>query len=431
MRRSAAALEASALISAMLVLPACSTGGTAPESGGAGDPAKAEITYAGWTPEQGTFDEILAGFNADNPDIKVSSNLAPYDDYLTSLRTELSAGQGPDIFALEPGALLTQFKGFAVPVDQLADDSSWAEKYTDSALGGATVDGTVYGLPTGVNAAGFLWVNETLLEQDKVTIPTDYDQLVSAVATLEANGHVGVAYGGKDAWQNLDLFMSVANGIDSDALYKALDGNGSWQEPKLVESFAAYQRIFNDRVVQDGATGAATYMDAVNLFLDGKAAFYASGSWELGMTVADSTKDRMAKFSSTVIPFPTPSSDGSGYITADASSILVINKSSKNQAAAFKLAQYMSSGAGGQVLTDFFLDTPPIKDAPGPAGLSESAAETRKVLTSAIADQYAGYRQLRNVEVKEALSGALTQLMLGSMTAEQAAQTVQQASESA
>src|SRR5699024_4296764 len=162
--------------SVAMMLAGCALGGPATE-GSSGDTDEASITYGSWTPEEGTFDEIVAGCNEENPGIAVESSLAPYDDYLTTLRTELAAGEGPDLFALEPGALLTQFQDFVVPVAELADDPEWAEAYTESAIGGATLDGEVYGLPTGVNSAGLLWVNYTLLTDLGLEVPTDYEEL--------------------------------------------------------------------------------------------------------------------------------------------------------------------------------------------------------------------------------------------------------------
>src|SRR5699024_6873370 len=127
-----------------------------------------------------------------------------------------------------------------------------------------------------------------------------------------------------------------------------------------------------------------------------------------------------------VIAFPAPGADGS-QTTADANSILVVNRASENQAAAFKLAEYMSSGPGAQVLTDFFLDTPPTRGADGPADLSPEAAQTREQITEIQEETYAGYRQLRDLTVKDALAGALSELMLDRISPADAAAQVQEA----
>jgi raffinose/stachyose/melibiose transport system substrate-binding protein len=420
MRRSVAVLAMATV--GVLALAGCAAPGEEAEEGG-----DVTITYSAWTPEQSAFDEIAAGFTDENPNITVTGSLAPYADYLAALRTELAAGAGPDVYVLEPGALMDQFKELIAPVEELTEDDSWKDDYIESALAGATVDGTVLGLPTGVNAAGFLWVNESLLASNGLDVPTNYDELVDASAALTAAGFAGVAYGGKDTWQNLDYFMAMANSIDSDGLYSALDGDGSWETDELVEAFERFKGIFDDGVTQSGATGAATYMDALNLFLDGKAAFYASGTWELGLYVGESVKEKFGAFDSTIIPFP--AGDGESFVTADASSILVVNKNSEHKEEALAFIEYMSRGAGAQVLADAFIMNQPTKDATGPSSLTPEASATRDKIVGFIDTNLAGYRQLRNVDVKEALSSALTELMIGSITPEEAAERVQAASD--
>src|SRR5699024_5261092 len=100
---------------------------------------------------------------------------------------------------------------------------------------------------------------------------------------------------------------------------------------------------------------------------------------------------------------------------------------SENQAAAFRLAEFMSRGPGAQVLTDFFLDTPPTMDGSGPSDLTPAAEGTRTQISAIEDEHYAGYRQLRDVTLQDALSSALSELMLDRVAPEEAAAQVQEA----
>lgn len=419
-----------ATVVAALTLAGCAGGTTPVTEGIETGPAAGTLTYESWTPTEATFDTIIEGFTAENPEVELTGTLAPLEDYQTSLQTQLRGGAGPDVFVVSPGAMFNQYREYFEPIDSYAkaiDGDDWTDVFNAEPLARAQVDGATYGLPVGYGVAGFLWVNKTLLQEAGVEVPTSYDELVAASAALKTAGIQPIALGAKDAWMSIDYYLSIATSIDKDALYAALDGSGEWTDPALIKAFDIWSGLFTDGVVQEGAVGAATYSDTYDLFTEGKAAFFANGSWNLDMYV--NSIDRIAGFDIDAIALPVPGSDSGAPITGDVSGIVVVNKASKNKAAAYQLASYMSRGEGAQTLLDAFLDFPVTNDGKVPTAAPEEADNARASIEALIENNLAGYRQVPLASVSEALGAALAGVATGGVTAEEAAQRIQDAAE--
>jgi raffinose/stachyose/melibiose transport system substrate-binding protein len=420
---------------AALALAACGgsdsgADATAEDVAGVAREATGTIAFESWTPTQETMDEIVAAFNKENPDADVTAKLAAYEDYQTSLKTQLASGGGPDVFLVAPGAMFNQFSSFMTPIDELAAKAvgpDWKSRYREETLARATHEGEVLGLPSGYTAAGLMWANKSLLAEHGLEVPTSYDELKAVAATLREDGVSALALGAKDAWQNLDYFMAIANGGGAtEQLYAAMEGGGSWQDPALVRAFASWGRLFKDGVLQKGAIGSATYNDTYDLFLAGKAAFLANGSWNMDMFV--NSADKIDDLDVEVVGFPAPGATGAAPVTADVEAIIAVNRRSENKAAAFKLAEFMSLGGGAQILMDAFLYYP-VASAPmePKTKLTGDARGVREQIGDLMESNLAGYRQIPEPAVSDALGQALAGVAAGRLSAEEAAEQVQQA----
>lgn len=162
-------------LTATLFLTACSTT-AAGESGGGFDPnEEVELHIAWWGNDEraAIMAEAIDLFEEEYPNITVVEEpVGAPDDLFNRLATDFASGTAPDVFALggakpqeygEAGALLD-----LSTVSEQLDTST----YEDFTLTNATVDDTLYGLPTGGNAIGAL-INTTILEQAGIPVPTD------------------------------------------------------------------------------------------------------------------------------------------------------------------------------------------------------------------------------------------------------------------
>lgn len=398
---------------------------------GAADPGDGTvtITYESWSPSQEAMDAIVAAFEDANPGIEVEAKLLPYADYVTAIKTELASGTGPDVFDLQSGGMLVEFQSLLEPLDSLASEElgdEWADRYNSDALDQASVDGVAYGLPHGFQTAGGLWVNVSLLEANGLEVPTTWDELLEASATLRAAGAVPLAIGAKDDWMLIDVFSAISNGVAPGVQYDAMAGEADWTDPGLVEAFEVFESLFTEGIAQDGAVGAATYTDTFDLFADGKAAFFANGSWNQDMFV--NAADRIGAFEAAVVQMPTPA--GPAPVIGGIGGLLAVNKDSDQKQAAFKLVEFMSSGEGQQILIDSNLDFAVTAEPVEPqAEVSDNAREVRAQLTALLEDHLAGYREVPDAAVKSALGQALLKLAAGTISPEDAAAEVAAATE--
>ena len=389
------------------------------------------ITFESWTPSKANMDRLISAFQKKNPNIKVKAKLLPYADYVTSIKTEIASGTAPDVFHLQTGAMLKEFSPLLLSVDKLAKKEigpKWKANYSAEAISQASSGGVVYGLPDGMVFPGTLWVNESILAANGITDPKTLPELIAACAKLRAAGIVPVAMGGKDDWSMLDVFASVSNSVAPKQQYSAMAGKGSWKTPGLIKSFTEFAALFNNGIAQDGAAGASVYMDAYDLFADGKAAFLTNGSWNMDMFAGAAA--RIGKFKASVIQMPT--SAGLAPLTASIAAVLIVNQKSKQQAAAMKFSAFVGGAKGQQIIINDTGGFSALKKQPIPAVISSNdAKKIRVIFTNLIANKVAGYREIPNAGVRAALGQALLKLVAGTVTATEAAASVQSAQDQA
>lgn len=242
------------------------------------------INFQTWNPGEGSkINDIIAAFEAENPDIKVNYVYMPYSDHLADLQVKMFSGEGPDVFGMNAGAPYETFRDFEVDITDHAvasDGANWQDSYLPFCINLLNRDGSFYGLPLGLTYAGFIWADMNYFTKDNVQIPTNYTELKTLCDTFRANGELPLLMGAKDDWINKDMFTNIADDIDSDTFYAAVEGKTSWDCPAIVQAFQIWQSCFTDGIFQDGALGVNVYTDTWDMFgTNAKAPMMFNGSW--------------------------------------------------------------------------------------------------------------------------------------------------------
>lgn len=204
-RRRVVALGA-ALAGTSLVLTACS-GSTDPAGGdGGGDGVEIEVSWWGDDARAAIYDEIITMFEEETGITVVQTPVGSPDDLFNRLATDFAGGgdTAPDLFAL--GGAKPQEYGRLGALLDMADvaDQVDMSQYPDFSTTNATVDGTVYGVPTGGNAIA-AFVNVDIFEQAGVAVPEadwTWDDFVSAINEI---GTAGLTNDNGDAVYGVDL----------------------------------------------------------------------------------------------------------------------------------------------------------------------------------------------------------------------------------
>lgn len=179
---------------ATLALTACAGNApAAPELELSEEPVTLSFTWWGNDTRHAITEELIALFEEENPNITIEPQYTDWAGYWDKLSTTVAAGDAPDIIQMDEKQLSTYAaNGILLDLDTLSSrlDTSG---FVDSVLGTGKLDGTLYGVPAGINSYAII-ANADLLDQYGVELPDDetwtWDDLVSAAE------EVAVASGG-------------------------------------------------------------------------------------------------------------------------------------------------------------------------------------------------------------------------------------------
>jgi len=341
-------------LSAALVFTAiaagCSSGG---DEGVAAD-GTVTLTYRSWIPTVDQWTDIIAAFEAENPDITIDYQGADgAKSYLGELDNLILAGEVPDMYGIQVGAAFDDYAEYALDTQEYASD--WIGGVNPELLEATTTsDGVVAAVPILTAGSEFYLYNETLFAELGIELPTDYDGLVAASQAAKAAGITPFAMGAADGWHDVDFFVWLANQYgDGEAVYDAAAGEGSWTDEDLVTAATRWQQLFTDGIFQEGATSTTTYPSARDDYLlTRKALAMPTGSWHVSATLEGNAETPGTAVENDVLgmaPFPTlgdnPATSTSGV---DYALALSGELDGEKLEAATKFAEFLAVGGGQQ-----------------------------------------------------------------------------------
>ena len=183
-----------------LVAAACGPGATQSPSGAASQPPTSEApgsqtpasqepseplsgditlwhSYGSGGGETGALETVLEQVRADNPDLNIEVVEQPFDQIFNKWRTDVAAGEGPDMF-IAPNDSLGQDarEGSLLELDEYLVDNPALEGYLPVAIDGSKVDGVFYMVPESLKAVA-LWYDKSQIE----TPPATHEELLAGV----------------------------------------------------------------------------------------------------------------------------------------------------------------------------------------------------------------------------------------------------------
>ncbi|WP_454851234.1 ABC transporter substrate-binding protein [Promicromonospora soli] len=171
------AASAAGIAAVALTLAACGGGDSGIGGGGDDSPPAAEecpceIRFSWWGSDtrHASTQEIIEAFEAENPDITVVPDFTDWDGYWDKLATSVAAGDTPDVITQEERYISDySTKNVLADLGSLEIDTS---KVDDGVLGGGQIDGTQYGIPSGINAYALV-ADPELFADAGVDVPDD------------------------------------------------------------------------------------------------------------------------------------------------------------------------------------------------------------------------------------------------------------------
>ena len=397
---------------------------------------KTVVKFQTWNPGDEEYTHaMLEKFEEEHPDIQIDYTFMPYTDHVEKLKVDLSAGDAADVYGVQTGAMYKEFRDFEEDLtpymaEKYGDDwTSNFNEYAMSLLQGD--DGEYYAVPLGLSYAGYVWANMSYFDKYNLELPTNYDELKEVCQTFRDNGEYPLVIGAKDSWINIDTWMNIAADINKDKLYSAIEGETPFTDEDLVQSFQIWQNCFTDGVFQDGALGVGMYTDSTDMYQkEGSIPMILNGSWALGAYM-DSDEQSQEVYNSEganhKIFLMDWNNDGKIAPVEEAVDVsLAINNQSKVKDAAWTFVDWMIH-EGADTLVNGQLQYMPARNDMelNVEGLNENGTENLEYCVEQGKNNVGGYREMAYAELKETISNELTELALGDVTPEEAADTIE------
>lgn len=261
-------------------------------------------------PMTGFVETFSDGFEERHPNVTVEVSVVGAADLATVTQTRLSANDIDVIDMFGFANPVQPYMGGATPPawQTLIDaglilditDEPFVQNYDAASIEQAgSFNGRVYSVNLGRTIYGGMFVNNDLLAEVGVALPTTWSELVSACETIIASGNECMTTGGADGWPVFVGTYGLIGALypDQAGLVEDLySGAVKWDDPSMLQLWERYQIVAQD-MLESGVTGLA-HDAATFRYAAGDVAFLPTGAWQAPNLEGE------AEFDWTYVPFP-------------------------------------------------------------------------------------------------------------------------------
>lgn len=250
------------------------------------------------------IEETIERFMSENPDVTINNDSLSSEEYLEKLKTNIVSGYIPDVFYLWPGYDLNAL----ILADQVANiydlmlyDEDWEHTFSPFALQNNRYNRYLCGLPFETCFAA-MYVNVDILDDHGIEIPRTYEELKQASVILNRSGIIPIAYSASNAGSLLYQCIVVSlSDHDTSLQYPA----GGKNDESYVSAMNIMRELYWMNAFPKNCFTLSGH-EQDRLFLSGKAAMVAEGSWFSGYIGQMDDDVR-------IIPFPDIDQSDDGY----------------------------------------------------------------------------------------------------------------------
>jgi raffinose/stachyose/melibiose transport system substrate-binding protein len=338
-RRTAAVAAATAA----LILSGCSSSPAASDGG-----STFTLMFSSPSAQESPYERLAKAYMEEFPDRVVELSRQPIDQYDTTLRTQLQAGNAADLVQTAPGSgqlrsvVALASEGFLEPLP----NSSY-EIIPEGLEDLFSIEGVAYGQPLDFTVTGTL-VNMTALEEFGANdFPQTYDDLLDVcAAAVQAGGSFAPVAGTVPR-----SIGTVAQVISATRVYAE---NPDWNEQRASgnvtfvdsegwhDTLETFVELHENGCFQPGVEGAGSDVAARLLSTNKAAAYFAPGVVYAEMSMAAPPETEWA-----INAFP-PADGGDPFIIASSDFSLSITEGAENAEAAQEFLDWLADPAQGE-----------------------------------------------------------------------------------
>lgn len=342
-----------------------------PISTSVSSPGKVTLTIGSWrVDDQTQMNTILAVFNKEHPNIEVKFTPAIGSQYENILKLQLQNGNGPDLFYLSSAggriANPSTFYGDTEPLT--TKELPGLDNYHADALNTWSENDQLYALPLYAVSHG-IYYNEDIFKQLQLSVPQTWGDLIGDAQVIKAAGKIPFAntlYTDDPQRVGDLIFTNMAptfiGGAEGRKQYE--QGQRCFNDSHVVRLFTAIQ--YMSQYMAPPPSQPPSYQYSQRLFLQGKAAMYFGGSFEI-----PTFEQANPLFHWSVFAIPPPQ-DLAPYVNYHIDTAIAINAKTPHKVEAIEFMTWLTTpefaGLLGQNLPGLFpLNTqaPPLTDPSG------------------------------------------------------------------
>lgn len=310
---------------------------------------KVTLNFSSWrTDDESQMNKILGAFEANYPEIDLKFLPIQTKLYNSVLEEQLKIGTAADLFYL-PSFSFSQQLFETKALQPLTDLPGLKDNYTLEALEPwATEAGELYGVPMMAVSHG-IYYNTDIFQELNLKIPQTWTELLTIAQILQNNGYIPFANGSSSSSAAAELIlMNLApNYIGGrEGRLKYLNGSRCFNDSQVV---AAFKAIADLRPFLPDNQENVSYYDSQQLFIQGKAAMWLGGSWDIPFL-----KSEIDNFDWSVFAVPPPEGQPS-YVTFHPDFAVGLNPSSQHKPEAKKFLQWLTTPEAARI---FALELP-------------------------------------------------------------------------
>ena len=246
----------------------------------AGDKIELHLYSIDTNPEQ-SMNDLIAGFEKENPKYKVTFHGFERVRYDEAVRTAVTGEQPIDILLMDGQFIVSYSRdGLIYAASDLVDFKS---RYAKGVLDTITIDGKVWAVPWESSVVLF-WLNDTVFKKYALPAPNTWDDVKAIAKKLKGTEIAPLVYPSAQVWwMPMLLFLTLPDFTNNDPIgftMKTMKGEVGYDHPNYIKAYKRIESLVKDDILIPGSTGI-DYDGAIQLFVQGKAAMFYMGNWAL------------------------------------------------------------------------------------------------------------------------------------------------------
>ncbi|PWV92480.1 carbohydrate ABC transporter substrate-binding protein (CUT1 family) [Paenibacillus cellulosilyticus] len=225
--------------------------------------------------------QIINDYEHEHPNVIIKQDVLDNEQYKNKLKVLSASNKLADVGVTWAAGFLQPYVagGLFTPLDDLLS-GELKDKFVAGTTEAYSIDDKTYALPLEFNIAP-VYYNKSIFDKYNLKEPQTYDEFKQVVKTLVDNHVAPIALGNKDRWMGSLWYMYLADRYaGQEALANAINGTGSFMEQGLVKAAGEVQSLVDSNAFVKGFNGLSNE-EAKSVFLQGKAAMFLTGTWEL------------------------------------------------------------------------------------------------------------------------------------------------------